>query len=104
MSKKILIFGDLEDIISVKEDLLLILWTKIDTINDEIGEIEDCSSFNEWGNKGCRGCKLEKNCKKISNRFYADMEIEKINQEIYGIFSELRFLWREKEFRDNLKH
>lgn len=80
------------------------MWAKIDTLNNEVGELEDCPLYNDYRNQGCRGCSLEKNCKKISNRFYADIEIEKLNKEMRGIFSELGFLRRERDFHNSLEY
>ena len=47
MTKRILIFGNLEDIIFIKEEALLLLCAKIVQLNTEIGALKGCPlSYN----------------------------------------------------------
>lgn len=100
MSKKVLIFGDLKDIIFVKETQEKALQDKIDKFREPFPfyNPEECRFFCENNNAGCCDCDFENMCEKERRKYSA--HIKTLEDERNEINTELIILWHEVHFRE----
>ena len=108
MSERVLIFGNLEDVIFIKAAEIKLLQDEISALFEELDDPEDCALYNE--HSGCRGCTTQKQCEEAVRTYYAKKEelkkeITKINKEISALHEEKYFHERKliDKWKESLK-